>query len=308
MNLLPKLRIIVPSACQFRCLICHNEHNQDSFDYNREALRYAMRKISSTSLVKHVNISGGEPLHPNNIDITKEIAGDVQEIFPMSSLSLNTNAMNITREITEWLSTTVNYVKVSLYGMTESAYLSYTGISAFGHVKTGIDVLIESGISVKINVLSTKHTAQLTQMKYLLNFCSGRLLPIKFIEVITHDWFNDYKLTACENLFVSPQTVERRLILLGAKAKYSLFDRRIMIYKNIPLEIYRYPNSLKDTDSYSQFGWGSFLRADGITCSIELETNRQKPPLKPRSDDVSRWAETDLCWKQFERTNLTIGG
>ena len=72
------------SGCHFHCKGCHNPEAWNfeyGKKYNEEIENYILEQLGN-SYISGLSILGGEPLHPKNIEGTKELAKAFREKFP----------------------------------------------------------------------------------------------------------------------------------------------------------------------------------------------------------------------------------
>ena len=85
----PGVRVsIFEQGCAFNCPNCFNPETHD-FKGGQEFDQEAMNKIlglCDSENIKGLSILGGEPLHPNNIEGTTELAKAFKEKFPNKNL------------------------------------------------------------------------------------------------------------------------------------------------------------------------------------------------------------------------------
>jgi molybdenum cofactor biosynthesis enzyme MoaA len=268
MNASQKLRIILPGHCQLQCLACHNEHNADLFRFDWPNLKKAILSSCADRSVSHVNISGGEPLYSPNIEGTATIVDFIKSISPKTSISLNTNGIGVTSSIAAWLKQNVDYVKVSLYGGSDSEYEQYTGVACWKSVMDNLAVLKQWGVPVALNILSTRSAiVERNLMNYLI-LGNSLACKIKFVELIRHEWFTERSVVAHNTLYVPPDRIRLSLQRIGARLESCLIDREVLYYHGVRIENYRYPCATAQFRTHERGGWGSFLRADGASCCV----------------------------------------
>ena len=85
----PGVRVSVfLQGCSFHCKNCFNPETWD-FDGGDEFTEETVKEIMdlcSKSHIKGLSILGGEPMHPNNIKATEEIAKKFKEKYPEKNL------------------------------------------------------------------------------------------------------------------------------------------------------------------------------------------------------------------------------
>jgi MoaA/NifB/PqqE/SkfB family radical SAM enzyme len=220
--------------------------------------------LSATRAVENINITGGEPFHPLNLNATLHTVNTVKNLWHNSIISINTNAVGIDDKIIRWISSSVDYLKVSLYGLSNEEYRWYTGVPCMDHVIETIRKMTQLGIKIKLNVIANKFLLNKKQMLNYLTIAKEMRTKIKFVEIVTEDWFSVTKMYTCLDLHVDAERVLLNLLDLGAVIKGKSFDRFVLEYDGVNVEVYRYSNN--DTwlsGVYEKNRWGEFLRTDG---------------------------------------------
>ena len=85
----PGVRVsIFMQGCTFHCKNCFNPETHDfagGKEFTKETID-RMIKLADNEMVEGLSILGGEPMHPNNIEGTKELAKKFKETYPDKSV------------------------------------------------------------------------------------------------------------------------------------------------------------------------------------------------------------------------------
>ena len=146
--------------CNMDCKMCYvrlSRERQEAMGPLADAQRWlALGRQAREAGMLYLLLTGGEPfLHP-------QFRAIMEGLHQMGFLiSLNTNATLIDEETVQWLKACPPVrVNVSLYGASDATYHRLCGNSrGFAEVKRAIALLLEAGISVKLNCSLTPHNA-----------------------------------------------------------------------------------------------------------------------------------------------------
>jgi molybdenum cofactor biosynthesis enzyme MoaA len=230
-------------------------------------LTSSISEIIAEQIIEHVNITGGEPFHPSNNFSTKDIVAYVKDISPKSTFSLNTNAYDISDETTDWIISNCDYIKISLYGTNDFEYKAYSNAACFDRVLSNIDKLSRAGVKIILNVITTKRLLVNNNIYKVIDIANKYSITIRFVELISHQWFSKSKITNYNYYYLSPQLLINELRGYGAILVSSDFNRDVLSLNGLRIESYKYPKSREDASLFFKAGWGVFLRSDGQICT-----------------------------------------
>ena len=75
-------------GCEHHCKECHNPETwnfTDGHEYTKETENKIIESLKP-SYIKGITFSGGDPLHPKNIDTITELAKHIREVYPDKSI------------------------------------------------------------------------------------------------------------------------------------------------------------------------------------------------------------------------------
>ncbi|MFV0625906.1 MAG: radical SAM protein [Alphaproteobacteria bacterium] len=179
-----ELRLLVTSACNYRCGFCHNEGVDFAEDEKLSADDYIfLYKVFNEMFPNdEITITGGEPLVRSDI-------GDILKAFKSIDVktTLVTNGSLIFKNI-DILTKNVSRVNVSLHSMNSKLYQSITGTNknALFHVKEGLAMLksTSSNIVIRLNSTFVKGANNsLDAVQSIISFASTINASVKFIEL-----------------------------------------------------------------------------------------------------------------------------
>jgi cyclic pyranopterin phosphate synthase len=130
--------------------------------------------------VKHVRLTGGEPLVRKGLD---EIARRITRLPGIEELSLSTNASRLGRFAEHLSRAGVSRLNISLDSLNEKKFLEITG-SRIQPVLSGIDHALACGLSpIKINMVIMRGIND-DEVENMVEYCLERHLTLRFIETM----------------------------------------------------------------------------------------------------------------------------
>ncbi len=157
-----KLRIVVNSVCNYRCIFCHFE-GQGKF-LSRELSAEDIGFVASVAKelgVDDFKITGGEPLLRR--DIVK-VVDEINKVGP-KDLSLTTNGYLLDVYAEELLNHGLRRLNISLHSLDRGKYRFITGVDALDKVLENIDYVGGLGFKqIKLNVVVLR--GGLTRTRY----------------------------------------------------------------------------------------------------------------------------------------------
>jgi anaerobic ribonucleoside-triphosphate reductase activating protein len=108
--------VLFVSGCNHRCPGCHNPQTwsfESGIEFNYSAYTKLIN-LSSRDYISGITFSGGDPLHPANINSVINIAADYKRLYPEKNVWVYTGYLY--EEIPEWA---FEYIDVLVDGMFE---------------------------------------------------------------------------------------------------------------------------------------------------------------------------------------------
>ena len=129
--------------------------------------------------IKKIRLTGGEPLLSPKFDL---VTRQMQE-FELDDVSITTNGQLLPRKIDVISSSGLKRINVSLDTLDESYFRKISRSGDLKTVLTGISMLQERGISVKVNMVPMRgHNDE--QILPMLNYCLKNDIELRFIELM----------------------------------------------------------------------------------------------------------------------------
>jgi GTP 3',8-cyclase len=188
------LRLSVTDRCNFRCRFCMSEKmtflpRKQTLD-NDEMLQMV---TTFTELgVKHLRITGGEPLIRPRIKELIESFGQLVANQRLETLSLSTNGTHLPKFAETLAKNHCKRINVSLETLDPEAFKHVSRNGKLHEVLTGIQAAQEAGLEVKINSIFLPNTSDDAVMK-LINWAAERNLNVTFIEMMPIGQLDDFK-------------------------------------------------------------------------------------------------------------------
>lgn len=172
------LRVSITNRCNFKCPYCKpggNVHDPDELSAD-ELL--SMIKLSISHGVKKIRITGGEPALRE--DLTYMI-NQIHTYNPEVEITLTTNGYNLESIAAQLKEAGLKRVNISLDTLQKERFAHMTKTNMFENVMRGIDVAIEQGLKVKINMVPLKGLNE-DEITPVFDYCKERGLMIRYIE------------------------------------------------------------------------------------------------------------------------------
>lgn len=172
-NKTPSLRIAVTEKCNLKCPYCPK--HGDSYllkTNNRLDVSQFIKiiKIANDVGIRHFSITGGEPLVVPNI--TFPLAKTISDFSDLEYLRLNTNGVFIQNYIDKIIESDFNKIKISLDSLKQENFLE---------ISKGIELLKESNISIRINMVVSKSNKY--EIFNMIGFCEKNDLELKLFDI-----------------------------------------------------------------------------------------------------------------------------
>ncbi len=175
------LRISLTDRCNFRCLYClpADEESHLTSSSKERMTAEEIDRIAGIFVehgVKKIRLTGGEPL------IRKDAAEIIERIakYPVK-IAITTNGMYVDQFISVFKKTGLKSVNVSLDSLQENKFKQLTNRNEFAKVKSNIDLLLQSGFHVKVNMVVMKEYNH-HEISDFVEWTKNKNLHVRFIE------------------------------------------------------------------------------------------------------------------------------
>lgn len=152
------IRVSLNEECNFRCIYCYPFQDSRLRSKQLTEERYLTKdeiinfvKIASHFGVKHLRLTGGEPLLRKEIC---EIIGEIQKSKLIEDLSITTNASLLGKKILELKDAGLKRINISLDSLNKERFKKITGSNSFDSVMDSIYCAIELGFRIKLNMVA----------------------------------------------------------------------------------------------------------------------------------------------------------
>lgn len=148
------LRISLTERCNLRCTYCMPEEGIELRDRSHFMTTEEIVEMAKTFVslgVKKIRLTGGEPL------IKKDIRNIILQLAELPiELTLTTNAILINKHLDTLKEAGIKSLNVSIDSLVEEKFNEITRRKDFQKVKDNIDLLIDNGFDLKLNVVLMK--------------------------------------------------------------------------------------------------------------------------------------------------------
>ncbi|MEM0453915.1 MAG: GTP 3',8-cyclase MoaA [Sulfolobales archaeon] len=148
-------RLVITLKCNFRCIFCHRENAQKSFDSGLSAdeLTILFEAFARVGMKKY-KITGGEPLMRE--DITEIIEG-LKNYGESEDISMTTNGFFLKERVGDLVEVGLNRINVSLHTLKPNRFELITGVNGVDEVTSGIKESLNYNLNkIKINFVALK--------------------------------------------------------------------------------------------------------------------------------------------------------
>ena len=173
-------RISITDRCNLYCTYCRPDHEEKLS--HEEILRYEeilrLCKILTTLGIDKFKITGGEPfVRKGCADFIREL----KEVDGVSKVTVTTNAVLLSRDLTKLAEAGIDGINVSLDFMDREKYKKITGYDGYEQVMAAIKEAVHMGLNIKINSVLTDQTTMQDVQKFV-DYIKDHKICIRFIE------------------------------------------------------------------------------------------------------------------------------
>lgn len=178
------LRISLTDNCNLRCTYCMPEEDHEFTPSSKLMRADEIIEIATIFVqqgVKKIRLTGGEPL------VRKDVAKIILQLAELPvELSITTNGTRIADLLPVLTQAGVKSINISLDTLRPERFFQLTKRNLFHQVKSNIDLLLDHGISVKINMVLMKGVNDDEVMDFI-NWTKYTAIDIRFIEFMPFD-------------------------------------------------------------------------------------------------------------------------
>lgn len=295
------LRISVTDRCNFRCRYCMPEEGMQWMNRS-ELLSFEelsrLSAIFSSLGVKHIRLTGGEPLMRKDLHVlVKQISG----IPGIQDIAMTTNGYFLAEQAADLVRAGLHRINVSLDSLDPVKFTEMTRRDHFDKVWEGIEAVDRLGIRpIKLNVVLIRGIND-SEIPKFADLARSRAFVIRFIEFmpIGHDdgWSPEKVVTGKEIIAAMERSVGKRLKpveLRGAQpADRFVFEDglgEIGLISSVSEPFCNHCNRVRITSDGK-------LR----TCLFSLNETDLRNLIRGGADDETiRTAITDAVWRKEE--------
>ncbi|MEM7003151.1 MAG: GTP 3',8-cyclase MoaA [Pseudomonadota bacterium] len=177
------LRLSLTAACNYACTYCVPDGKRlmpADKELPAEDLLHLVRLLVETAGITKLRITGGEPLLSRKFDA---VLGPIMAMPGLDDVSLTTNGQLLPRKIQVLRDAGIRRVNVSLDTLDAEKFRPIARSGDLATVLTGIDLLLEAGIKVKLNMVPLRGVND-DQVLPLLEYCLERDMELRYIELM----------------------------------------------------------------------------------------------------------------------------
>lgn len=189
------LRISMTDNCNLRCFYCMPEDDYDFTPASRLMQAHEIEAIATTFVehgVNKIRLTGGEPL------VRKDAADIINRLSKLPvKLTLTTNGTRL-HEFAEVIKDAgISSLNISLDTLQSDRFLLMTKRDQFERVRRNIDMMVDFGFHVKVNVVVTKGVNDAEILDFI-EWTKQDPIHVRFIEFMPftgNRWQNDRVFT-----------------------------------------------------------------------------------------------------------------
>lgn len=213
------LRISLTERCNLRCFYCMPEEgialrDKAEFMSSEEVLEIAQTFVEMG--IKKIRLTGGEPL------IKKDAKNLLLNLGKLPiELAITTNAVLVDQFIDTFKEAGIRSVNVSLDSLDEDSFNKISRRNYFQRIKANIDLLIQQGFFVKVNVVVIRGLNE-HEIPSFVRWSQEQPVHVRFIEFMPFDgnkWNWDKKVSYKEMLAIAEAE-------FGKKAISKIIDKK----------------------------------------------------------------------------------
>lgn len=186
------VRVSVTDRCNLQCFYC-TSYRPYSLLKHSEILTYeeilTILSVLAELGITKVRITGGEPLVRKDIGL---LLSQIKKTPGIQKLTITTNGVLLKNFVSVLKDAQVDGVNISLDTLKEEKFTLITGKTRLKEVLTGIKMLKDVNIPLKLNTVYSKHN--IDEVESLVKFAIETGSPLRFIELMPFDkrWEENY--------------------------------------------------------------------------------------------------------------------
>ena len=176
------LRVSLTAACNYACTYCVPDGKRlqaAAHELSSAQLLQAVQLLVAAGGIDKLRITGGEPLLSPKLE--EFLPGAMQ--LGLRDVAMTTNGQLILRYADLLLSSGLRRMNVSLDTLDPKRFKEIARGGDLNTVLAGIDLLVENGWRVKINMVPMRRS-NIDQILPMLQFCLTRGIELRFIELM----------------------------------------------------------------------------------------------------------------------------
>ena len=176
------LRLSLTAACNYACTYCVPDGKRllpANAELEADEMVRAVRLLIDTAGIDKLRITGGEPLLTPKFDT---LLPEVMRLG-LEDVSVTTNGQLLPRKAQLIVNAGLKRINVSLDTLNAEHFRDIARSGDLATVLRGIDLMLEAGLKVKVNMVPMRHKND-DQILPLLDYCLERGIELRFIELM----------------------------------------------------------------------------------------------------------------------------
>ncbi|MCR9258196.1 MAG: GTP 3',8-cyclase MoaA [Pseudomonadaceae bacterium] len=176
------LRLSLTAACNYACTYCVPDGKRllaANAELEADEMVKAVGLLIDTAGIDKLRITGGEPLLSPKFDA---ILPEVMQLG-LADVSLTTNGQLLPRKAPLIIEAGLKRINISLDTLDDKAFRDIARSGDLATVLKGIDLMLEAGIKVKLNMVPMRGRND-HQILTMLDYALARGIELRFIELM----------------------------------------------------------------------------------------------------------------------------
>ena len=192
------MRISITDRCNLRCKYCMPDGIEllpmSEILTFEEILRVCEQAVGFG--ITRFKITGGEPLVRRGC---ADLIRKIKKLSGVEQVTMTTNGILLSRYLDELLDAGLDAVNISLDTMNRGRFEEITGFDQLPEVLRSIDVAVDSGLRVKVNVV-LQQDKNAEEWQKILEIAERRSIDVRFIEMMPIGYGDQYEAFSAEDI------------------------------------------------------------------------------------------------------------
>ena len=176
------LRVSLTAACNYACTYCvpnGKKLQAASYELSSDEMIRAVSLLVECAGIEQIRITGGEPLLSPKFD---ETLNGIMKLG-LKDAAITTNGQLLLRKADTIIQSGIKRLNISLDTLDASKFRSIARSGDLNTVLSGIDLMLDAGLKIKINMVPMRFSND-DQIVPMLDYCLSRGIELRYIELM----------------------------------------------------------------------------------------------------------------------------